>query len=540
MADDRRRRPGRGRVRLRGRARRAADRPPPVLRARARSRRARTRARRSTSSTRTTASPLVLEELDLDRHGDVDAAIVAYPHGASAPLVAELLRARGQGRRPERRLPAARPRDLRGVLRRAPAPRADRRGGLRAARAATAQQIARDRPRRRPRLLPDGGDPGAGAAGARGLIDDVVIDAKSGVSGAGRARDAEDALRDRRRERHALRRRHATATRRRSTRSWRARRDGSGDVHAAPAAARPGRAGVLLRRRTDAADVEDVVALYEEAYADEPFVELVDAPAGRARRARDEHLPHQRPGRPAHRQGAGLRRDRQPVEGHVVAGRAVAEPDVRPRRDGGAAVSRAPDATRSSARAGSTCPTASREVAGRPLPRRASAPPAPRRASSRPAASTSACSSATREETTSAARFTRSGTAAPPVLVTRERARLDALRAVAVNSGNANAATGRPGHGRGRADAGRRRDDGAGRPRTASRSARPASSASSSTAARPSAGCWRPARRCAPDGVDDFQQAIMTTDLFEKRATLEVDAARRRPCAWPRRPRARG
>ena len=37
--------------------------------------------------------PLTLEELDLDldRHGDVDAAIVAYPHGASAPLVAKLL-----------------------------------------------------------------------------------------------------------------------------------------------------------------------------------------------------------------------------------------------------------------------------------------------------------------------------------------------------------------------------------------------------------------------------------------------------------------
>ena len=31
-----------------------------------------------------------LEELDLDRHGDVDAAIVAYPHGAAAPVVAEL------------------------------------------------------------------------------------------------------------------------------------------------------------------------------------------------------------------------------------------------------------------------------------------------------------------------------------------------------------------------------------------------------------------------------------------------------------------
>jgi N-acetyl-gamma-glutamyl-phosphate reductase len=38
--------------------------------------------------------PLQLEELDLDRHADVDAAIVAYPHGASAPIVAAL-RARG-------------------------------------------------------------------------------------------------------------------------------------------------------------------------------------------------------------------------------------------------------------------------------------------------------------------------------------------------------------------------------------------------------------------------------------------------------------
>jgi glutamate N-acetyltransferase/amino-acid N-acetyltransferase len=48
-------------------------------------------------------------------------------------------------------------------------------------------------------------------------------------------------------------------------------------------------------------------------------------------------------------------------------------------------------------------------------------------------------------ETTSAARFTRSGVQAPPVTITRERCRLDALRAVVVNSGNANAATGRRG-----------------------------------------------------------------------------------------------
>jgi N-acetyl-gamma-glutamyl-phosphate reductase len=38
--------------------------------------------------------PLTLEELDLDRHGQADAAIVAYPHGAAAPVVAAL-RAKG-------------------------------------------------------------------------------------------------------------------------------------------------------------------------------------------------------------------------------------------------------------------------------------------------------------------------------------------------------------------------------------------------------------------------------------------------------------
>jgi N-acetyl-gamma-glutamyl-phosphate reductase len=38
--------------------------------------------------------PLELQELDIERHGDVAAAIVAYPHAASAPVVAAL-RARG-------------------------------------------------------------------------------------------------------------------------------------------------------------------------------------------------------------------------------------------------------------------------------------------------------------------------------------------------------------------------------------------------------------------------------------------------------------
>ena len=45
----------------------------------------------------------------------------------------------------------------------------------------------------------------------------------------------------------------------------------------------------------------------------------------------------------------------------------------------------------------------------------------------------------------SAARFTRSGVLAAPVLLCQARCRLDALRAVVVNSGNANAATGNRG-----------------------------------------------------------------------------------------------
>ena len=50
-----------------------------------------------------------------------------------------------------------------------------------------------------------------------------------------------------------------------------------------------------------------------------------------------------------------------------------------------------------------------------------------------------------RADATSAARFTRSGVLAAPVLLTQERCRLEGLRAVVANSGNANAATGRRG-----------------------------------------------------------------------------------------------
>jgi N-acetyl-gamma-glutamyl-phosphate reductase len=130
--------------------------------------------------------PLELEELDLDRHAEIDAAVVAYPHGAAAPLVAEL-RARG-----------VRVVDLSADFRlhdaavygrwyrdhQAPELLGEAVYGL--------PELYREEIRGASVVANPGCYPTASllalAPLARaGLIDDVVIDAKSGVSGAGRA-----------------------------------------------------------------------------------------------------------------------------------------------------------------------------------------------------------------------------------------------------------------------------------------------------------------------------------------------------------------
>ncbi|MDX6687422.1 MAG: glutamate N-acetyltransferase / amino-acid N-acetyltransferase [Baekduia sp.] len=126
------------------------------------------------------------------------------------------------------------------------------------------------------------------------------------------------------------------------------------------------------------------------------------------------------------------------------------------------------------------------------------------------------------EETTSAARFTRSGTAAPPVLITRDRARLDALRAVAVNSGNANAATGR----RGMDEAARMQGAGAMMGRTTEDRVAVCSTGVIGVqldGTKTVRGLLEAGKTLSADGVDLFQRAIMTTDLFEKRAALIVE-----------------
>jgi N-acetyl-gamma-glutamyl-phosphate reductase len=130
---------------------------------------------------------LELEELDFDRHAGVDAAIVAYPHGAAAPLVAELL---DRGIRIVDLSADFRLRDATTYAewyREHPVPELLERAvyglpelGYRD-RIQTADLVAN------PGCYPTAALLALAPLARAGLIDDVVIDAKSGVSGAGRA-----------------------------------------------------------------------------------------------------------------------------------------------------------------------------------------------------------------------------------------------------------------------------------------------------------------------------------------------------------------
>ena len=121
----------------------------------------------------------------------------------------------------------------------------------------------------------------------------------------------------------------------------------------------------------------------------------------------------------------------------------------------------------------------------------------------------------------SAARFTRSGAPAAPVLLCRSRCRLDALGAVVANSGNANAATGN----RGLEDAARMQ--GAGAMAAGVREDRVAV-ASTGVIGVPMPmdgmmkGILAARGGLAADGDGAFWSAIATTDRFEKLLSLDV------------------
>ena len=207
-----------------------------------------------------TRVPLELEVFDARSHA-VDAAVVAYPHGAAAPVVGRAARARHARRRSLGRLPAARPGDLRRLVRRAQGARDLRAGRLRAAGAhargrARAPIWSPTRAATRPRRC---------SAWRRwrgpGVIGDVVIDAQVGR------------LRRRPRRRRTRRTSSRPTRTSRPTRSpghrhtpeieqelRRARRRRDDHVHAAPAAAGPGRARLLLRHAVARELSEDELA----------------------------------------------------------------------------------------------------------------------------------------------------------------------------------------------------------------------------------------------------------------------------------------
>jgi glutamate N-acetyltransferase/amino-acid N-acetyltransferase len=124
-------------------------------------------------------------------------------------------------------------------------------------------------------------------------------------------------------------------------------------------------------------------------------------------------------------------------------------------------------------------------------------------------------------KTTSAARFSRTGTPSAPVLYSRQEAKLWELRAVVVNSGNANAATGQRGI-----------DDAAAMAAAAAAAAgvevQRVAVASTGVIGVPlpiaqvTGGIAALGSRLRGDGGDEFAEAIRTTDAFPKQVTLDV------------------
>jgi glutamate N-acetyltransferase / amino-acid N-acetyltransferase len=122
----------------------------------------------------------------------------------------------------------------------------------------------------------------------------------------------------------------------------------------------------------------------------------------------------------------------------------------------------------------------------------------------------------------SAARFTATATPAAPVILSRERCRLDRLRAVLANSGCANAETGQ----RGLDDAAKTQGAAAIALNVAPDQVLLGSTGGISWYLPVDAalrGILDASSKLRREGDVDFQQAIQTTDAFEKRACLEVD-----------------
>jgi N-acetyl-gamma-glutamyl-phosphate reductase len=223
--------------------------------------------------------PLELSDLDLDSLEGIDAAIVAYPHGASAPTVAAL---RGLGVLVVDLSADFRLRDL---------PTYERWYGEHGAAELLdgavygLTELYREQLREAELVATPGCYPTASVLALaplaeRGLLDDVVIDAKQGVSGAGRG--GGDAMH------YVSMDENAFAYK---TEGHRHRPEIEQELAALGSAAPvtfvphllPLDQGELTSsyvRTTEPISTEEARALYAARYADEPFVHLVDKAPG--------------------------------------------------------------------------------------------------------------------------------------------------------------------------------------------------------------------------------------------------------------------
>ena len=227
-----------------------------------------------------------LTELDLGALDGVDAAIVAYPHGASAPVVAEM---RGLGIKVVDLSADFRLRDV-AIYERwyGPHGEPDLLDGavyglteLNRAAIAEAELVAN------PGCYPTASLLALAPLAAAGLIEDVVIDAKSGVSGAGRGVAEEMEIVKSSDEAKAYKaggHRHTPEI----VQELNALAAGGGEANGALPVTfvphlMPFDQGELVSayvRTAREVDAQELEATYEAAYGAEPFVEMTSEPPG--------------------------------------------------------------------------------------------------------------------------------------------------------------------------------------------------------------------------------------------------------------------
>lgn len=228
---------------------------------------------------------LVLEEPSAEHTDDVDAAVVAYPHGAAAPVVKSF---RDQGVRVVDLSADFRLHDLETYRRwygehAAPELIAEAVYGLTELHReaiAGAELVAN------PGCYPTASLLALAPLAAEGLIEDVVIDAKSGVSGAGRA--AADQMEevkesDDTRPYKVTGHRHTPEIAQElaelaGSNGGSATRELTFVPHLMPYD--QGELVSCYVRTSEPVDASRLLSMYEERYADEPFVEVTSEPPG--------------------------------------------------------------------------------------------------------------------------------------------------------------------------------------------------------------------------------------------------------------------